>query len=431
MSTSNRNFAIVLAALAAVALAPSAQAIPEGAPDRGFWLGGTANISPFLDIFWYHDDNPDNARNQKSELLEENNVHLHSSNGYSVRPGFNLDVPGNCWKLAGRAFYSLERYSRDDVDDRNDWGESLAFSGETDAGLMWRLDESIIQVDLEEQYVEDFPYNYSTRDRLEMGFGGSRSKRITDKSRLEIGGSDNKTDYDARNMFDYTRYGGRLSYAHKLTERTDWTLSATHSIYEQDSNDEGTEGGGENKSTKLMLGAKTRSTERLSFDVHGGVEFYQGDENEDGTDNDKTSFTYALSGSWKAGERLTIGFHGLGEYEPAEDIGKNSVDAKSIGINASYRPFERWLLSAGITYRREEYVRRIAKITDTNGNPYSVNDFGTDRHDDVLDLNGRIVFRLNHYASLFASCTYHDVSSSIHDFGYERTRYSLGAAFRY
>ena len=431
MSTTNRSAVLLLAAMAA-SVAATAQAIPENASDQGIWLGGAVNLSPFVEAGYIHDSNPNNMRKQKKDLLKENDVDAaKSADGYMVRPGVNISVPGNCWNLAGRAYYRMERYSSDEVDDRDDWGESLTFSGETDGGLMWRLAESIVQVDLEEQFDGEFPNNYSTHDRLEMVFDGMLSKRITEKCSLEVGGSYSKTDYDSDKLYDYYRYGGRLGFAHQLTEKTDWTLSASHTIHEQESNSDELDDADKTKSTKLMAGVRSRSTERLAFDVKGGIEFYEGNDNEDGSSNDKTTFTYALGTTWKASERLSVGLRGLGEYVPSEDVYGSAVDSKSIGVTAAYRIFERWRLSAGLTYRREEYEHRVAKITDANGNPYSVSDSGSSRDDDIIELSGRVSYSISNFASIYASCTYYDLSSSISDFDYDRTRYSVGAAIRY
>ena len=325
------------------------------------------------------------------------------------------------------------RYSEDGADDRDDWGESFTFSGETDGGLMWKLVESVVQVDLEEQFVDEFPYNYSTRDRLEMTFGGSISKRVTDKSRIEVGGNYSKTDYDYKEMYDYERYGGRLSYAHNLTEKTDWTVTASHTIHKQRTNSDLMEDTNDDtSSTKLLLGLKSRSTERWTFDIQGGVEFYDGNESEDGASNDETSFTYSLGINGKPTERLTIGIRGLGEYEPSEDIYGSSVDTKSIGLTASYRFFERLIATAGVTYRREEYERHISDRTAPNGNPYSVDDVnGRSRDDDTITLSGRLTYSLNNYASIYASVTYQERSSSMEDFDYDRTRYGFGGILRY
>ena len=431
MSITNRSTFLLLAAMAA-SVAATARAIPENAPDQGIWLGGVVNLSPFIEASYIYDTNPNSVRRQKKDLLEEYDIESKkSADGYMIRPGVNISVPGNCWNLAGRAYYRMERYSLDDADDRDDWGESMTFSGETDGGIGWRLSESITQVDLEEQFDGEFPYNYSTRDRLEMVFDGMLSKRITEKCSLEVGGSYSKTDYDSELLYDYYRYGGRVGFAHNLTERTDWTLSASHTISTQEANSDELDDLDDTCSTKLMAGVRSRSTERVTFDVKGGVEFYDGNDNEDGSSNDKTTFTYSLGASWVASERLTLGLHGMGEYVPSEDIYGSSVDSKTIGVTAVYRFFERWRLSAGFTYRREEYEHRVVKVTDANGNPYSVSDTGSRRDDDIIEVSGRIAYSLNNYASIYAACSYYELFSSISDFDYERTRYSIGAAIRY
>ena len=432
MSTRNRSASLLLAAVAA-SIAATAAAIPENAPDRGIWIG-PANISPFIEGSYIHDDNPNKVTKQKNDLLNEHGVEPKvSTKGYTLRPGANIDVPGNCWKLAGRLYYSMVRYSEDDADERDDWGESFTFSGETDGGLMWKLSESIVKVDFEEQFVDDFPYNYSTRDRIEMTFGGSVSKRITEKSRLEVGGSYSKTDYDYEEMYDYKRYGGRVSYAHQLTEKTDWTLTASHTIHKQTTNSDNMEDTcDDTSSTKILLGLKSRSTERWTFDIQAGVEFYDGNDYEDGSSNDATSFTYAIGLTGKPTERLTIGITGLGEYEPSEDIYGSSVDTKSIGVTASYRLFERLVASAGVRYWREEYERHISEKTAPNGNPYSVDDVnGRSRDDDTVILSGRLTYSINNYASVYASINYADRSSSIEDFDYDRTVYGFGGIIRY
>ncbi len=432
MSTPKRSASLLLAAIAATTAA-TALAIPENASNTGYWFGGAVNVSPFIEAGYVHDDNPNNVRKNKETLLADNGVQSKKdAEGYQIRPGFNLQIPGNCWKLAGRAYYSMLRYSEDDVDDRDDWGESLAFSGETDGGLAWRLDESVVKVDLEEQYIDEFPYNFSTRDRLEMTFGGSLSKRITDKCRLEVGGSYSKTDYDYDMLYDYERYGGRLGFAHVLTEKTDWTVTASHRINKQEPNGDDLEDyDDDTSSTKFLLGVKSRSTERVTFDVQGGVEFYDGHESEDGSSNDKTSFTYALGANWKPTDRLTLGLRGLGEYEPSEDIYGSSIQTRSIGLTASYRFFERLRVAGGISYRREEYERRISTDADPYGHIYSVDDKGDNRDDDTLQLTGRVTYSLNNFASIYAYVSYFDLTSSIDDFEYDRTRYGVGAMLRY
>ena len=433
MSTRNCSASLLLATVAA-SVAATALAIPENASNTGYWVGGAVNVSPFIEGGYIHDDNPNNVRKNKEALLADHGVTSRKdAEGYQIRPGFNVEIPGNCWKIAGRAYYSMIRYSADDVDDRDDWGESFAFSGETDGGLTWRLDESVVKVDLEEQYDDLFPYNYSTRDRLEMTFGGSLAKRITDKCRLEVGGSYSKTDYDYDLLYDYERYGGRLSFAHVLTEKTDWTATASHRINKQTPNSEGLENyDDDTSSTKFLLGIKSRSTERLTFDIQGGVEFYDGHETEDGVSNDETSFTYTLGANWKPTERFNLGLRGLGEYQPSEDMYGCSSQTRSIGLTASYRFFERLRVTGSAFYRREEYERRLSTAADPYGHLYSVDDItGDNRDDDAIQLTGRVTYSLNNFASIYAYISYFDLTSSIDDFEYDRTRYGFGAMLRY
>ena len=77
MSTSNRRASLLLAAVAA-SVAATAVAIPENASDYGIWLGGTVNVSPFVEAGYIHDDNPNNFRKQKEDLLAEQGIEKKS-----------------------------------------------------------------------------------------------------------------------------------------------------------------------------------------------------------------------------------------------------------------------------------------------------------------------------------------------------------------
>ena len=76
MATSTRTTRFILAASAVAAIGAAHAGQEAASGDFGLWFGETVNVSPFVDIFWFHDDNPNNARNQKSELLEEHNVEV-------------------------------------------------------------------------------------------------------------------------------------------------------------------------------------------------------------------------------------------------------------------------------------------------------------------------------------------------------------------
>lgn len=431
MSTHFRiaGFSIAVASAATLALA-----VPENAAEEhlGIWVGDI-NISPYIQAGYARSDNTYGARRQKGDLMEANSVKNDKVDGYFIRPGFNIGLPRPNWTLVGNAYYDTVRYSDEDAEDVDNWGERLAIQGETDGGTGWHFDERIRLVDLEEDesLYSDPSYKYSTRDRTEATFSGSFSRRLTERSSLSVDGHLGMTDYDSELLYDYRTYGGSVGYAHKLTERTDWTLKAAHSESEQKDNSDKMHVDSKTKSSAVSIGAKSHQTERLNFNVSGGILFYEGSKRSNGKSNDKTVFTYTAGANWRGSERLTLRIYGAGRYEPAEDLDCNEVDSKSIGISASYRLFRRVKLSAGASYRREEYERKVSKVTAPNGNPYSTNDNGTKREDDVVSLTATISYTLTNFASVYASYSYNETSSSISGFDYDRTRIRIGGMLRY
>ena len=115
----------------------------------------------------------------------------------------------------------------------------------------------------------------------------------------------------------------------------------------------------------------------------------------------------------------------------AEDVGNNSEQSSSIGVNAQYRPFERWKFSGGVAYRVEDYTRRLSKDEAEN---FFTDDDGAnakDRKDDGFSTFFRAVYGICQYASIFADARYTDISSSIDGYDYDRYRLSIGMALRY
>lgn len=423
------GFSIAIAGAAAMALA-----VPENAAEEnlGIWVGDV-NISPYIQAGYARSDNTYGARRQKNDVMTANSVKNGAASGYFIRPGFNVGLPRPDWILVGNAYYDTVHYSDADAEDVDNWGEKFGISGETDGGMTWQLDESVRLVDLEEDETlySDPSYRYSTRDRTESTFGGSLSRRLTERSSLSLHGHLGMTDYDSELLYDYRTYGGSVGYAHKLTERTDWTLRAAHSESEQKDNSDKMHVDSKTKSSSLSIGAKSHRTERLNFNVSGGVLFHEGSKRSNGKSNDNTVFTYTVGANWRGSERLTLRIYGTGRYDPAEDLDSNEVDSKSIGVSASYRLFSRVKLSAGASYRREEYERKVSKATAPNGNPYSTNDNGTKREDDVVSLTATISYTLTNFASVYASYSYNETSSSISGFDYDRTRIRIGGMLRY
>lgn len=455
MSKFSKGSGLLLSALAfASAVAPSVavadvDALPE---NRGFNVGGVANVSPFLTLNFLYDTNPNNAREGKKKvwkeawdrrLVEEGTERdpFQDSWGYTVTPGIDITVPGNCWALIGRVKYTADRYDYEDVDDRDDWSESLTLSGQTesDRPLSWSISEMVRQ----SMYDED--YEYSNDDRLEWQLGAGLSKKISEKTSIGVNGSYSFEDFDDDTLHDHKRYGGRAHFARKLTDKTSWTLTATHDITKQDDFElirYGThvreytrEERGDKKaqSTRFLIGLTTHSDEKLSFDIRVGIENYKGFEDAEGERDTEQTITYELGAAWKYNERLSFGLSGHGQYEPSEDVDSNSCDTKSVDLSANYRIGDNLFLRAGIGYAYEDYEHKIVEVTEwRDARDYKTSDLDGDNRDDhKLRCSLGATYAFCDYASVFANLSYTDVMSSIDYFDYDRLRLALGLALRY
>jgi len=321
------NFKYALLATAAVVAVPMAsKAIPAGYEDQGgIWLGDL-NISPYVSAGWLYDSNPENASKAKKDYIKTNKGEdyddYEKSHAYTIRPGVYIVYPGNNWKLEGTADYRMERYSNDGTDDRDDWQETLTLSGKTEAGFGWNIGETYEQVDYEDQF------DYSQHDREGLRFMGGISQDF-EKSFVGLNGSYGQTDYKDDDLFDSESYGGSLRFGHSLTEKTHWTLTGGYSQGEQDGVDSHT------TSLRGMVGACTRTTQKLTFDAGAGVEWYEDFEDEDGEADDSISFTYDVGAVWKTSKRLNFSLTGSRRHKPAEDQLGTSTESTSLSLSFS------------------------------------------------------------------------------------------------
>lgn len=443
----------------AVAALPAFQALADEGPE-GIRIG-VARLSPFLNLSYLYDSNPNNANDGRKDdfervdaSIEDADVKIEKSSGYTIQPGINLTLPGNNWKLVGSAYFLLDHYMDGTEDDHKDWSESLTFSGETDGGLRYKISEEIRKA----QYSEDFKDNIGNSmefrdlqklieelgdqdsDRTYQNYSFSLAKSLTEKSDIELSGTYSDTDYDDDSLFDSCSYGGTLGFTLKLTEKSDGFIRSSYIIHEEDENDSTSDANrthknayatSKSKSIRGLIGLRSRATEKVTYDVGVGVEHYKDFEDEMGDSDSETGFYYDANITWKATPRLTISLVGDSSFQPAEDVGSNSEQSSSIGLNANYRPFERWKFSCGIAYRVEDYTR---KLSEDEADNFYTDDKGKnakDRKDDGIATFFRAVYGICEYASVFGDVRYTDISSSIDEYDYDRYRLSIGMALRY
>ena len=381
----------------------------ESTEGGGVWLG-PLNVSPFLTVSALYDSNVDFAREGE---LAEGDREEEKTGGYTLQPGFDLLLPGNGWQLDGRAYLQVEEYSKDFAESREDWYETLNWYGETERGTGLRLSQMMQQV-----VHDDTDWADRWNDRREMRFAAQLGKPVSDKTKLGLSGYYHDLKYDDEELFDSDRVGGTLTIAAKLSDKTDGLLVggyASHSSEDQEGNAE---------SLTAHAGFASRLTDKTSYRTTVGVEHYSGF----GDDESEVGLSYDLGATWRASERVTLGLSGRSTYEPAEDVGQNSMLVSTLGLVLNYRPLTRWALTVGGAYRREDYTREIEL---NQMQPTTVAAGGRERTDDQLSGHAQLVYGVNRYASIFVGGNYTYTTSSIEEFDYKRWRANAGLALRY
>lgn len=429
-----RISSISIASAMTAALSLSALASPEGFDNAaGYWFGGILNASPFLNLSYYRDDNANSLRKYSADRAREvgKEKQTDKADTFQIKGGLNLLLPGNHWRLDGRAYVQNESYSKADVDDRTDYYESLILKGWTDAGTSWHISERYQDV----RYDDDFELSSNDRKSLNIDAGGEMA--ATDKSKIMVGVNYLDYDYDERKENNYSCLGGHLGFAHALTEKTDWTLSGSYRTYDRDGYDSNAYG------VNGMVGLRTRSTDKLTFNTSVGAEYYRDYKYsiyaDDGTylgkqskGKDDSSFVYRLGGNWKMAKRLSLNVSGYSQYEPSQDASDNSLFANQISAILTYKVGDSWKLTTGISYERDEYNRKVIAKKDIYGNPYSAAENGDrKRKDDEIRYFATVAYAFTKYCSVYATYRYTDISSSLDEYEYDRTRYGAGISLKY
>ncbi len=436
----------VLAAFGVLAGVCRASAQDEG----GIWLG-PLNLSPTLDVGVFYESNPDEVNENRKELMEATSEdRFDSSRGFNIQPGLDLLLPGNQWKLSGRLAYTYEDDDSDYSRSPKDWMESLKFDGKTDGGTQWQLGQSAQQLSYT-KYDE-----FSQDDRFGFGINGMLGRQVTDKSGISLGASYRAVDYEDAYLYDSDYQQYTLAITHQFTEKTDGILSLAYGINGADYDEVGSDSDPEGRRRldvdikeatyiTASFGLGSHATEKLTYRALIGMTAFDdfeykypdameypegGRQLDNGADTDY-SFSYDMGLSWRPTERFTLNLSGNSAYESSEDVRNNSMLAYSLIGSASYRFFTRVMLSSGVAYRYEDYLRNVDEDdvdlftgTDAEGQ-------GQSRQDDQVNLFANLTFGITRFASFYVNGLYSVNESTIDDFDYDRYRVSAGVALKY
>lgn len=401
-------------ALAAVAAVPVGMAVAQGAlsSERDYGINaGRLNISPYVSAGVFYDDNPDFVRKGekggKFGTEEE-----YDSFGYRIRPGVDLKLPGNDVNLTGNAFYSLERYEEDFMEDRDEWGESLGFSYNAPRDLDFKLNEHYRYV--REQDEDSVRWD----DRYEMGVGGSVHKGIGEKTDVTVSGNYSELDYDSETLYDWHRYGVGAALSRAVTEKMNAKITGRYSGSESDRQD------GTADTWTGLIGVSSRATDKISYDLNVGFHQYTGFKG----DNSKTTVAYSGDVKWAPTDKFNVSLNGSSEFHPSEDEALNSIRSYRVGLGASYRPVERWLFTSRLSLRQQDYTK---PVKEGSGTLMSSGIIGRHRRDNYYTFSVGASFMLTKNASLNGNFIYSFDDSTISDYEYDRWRATLGITLRY
>jgi hypothetical protein len=413
-------------ALQGLLAVPAYQALD--AADGGIWIG-RFNLAPTLDFGVFYDSNPDEVNESRRRLMEVGEGvegdRFDSATGYNIQPGLNLLVPGNNWKLNGRAYYVYEKDDSDYTRAPKDWMEYLTLNGETEGGIAWGLGQSLQQLRYEK--FDEF----SQEDRFATRLNGNVGKELTEKSKLSLGANYSSVEYDDDFAYDTEYLTFALSFSHRLTEKTDGILSGSYGIKGSEEEDS------DAYEYNLSVGLSAEVTEKLAYRTLIGVSMYEDFEyanaDPEAASSSETdySLSYSLGIQWKPTERIAVNVSGGSGYESAEDVRSDSLLAYTLVSSVDYRLYRRILLSGGLAYRYEDYLRDVAEANNGEDVYVGTDTGGTSRQDSQVNAYAGVTFGLNKYASLFAHGLYSVTDSTIEDFEYDRYRISAGVALQY
>lgn len=423
-----------ISAIAAIATLGAATSFgaPQGYENQdGFWLGGALNVSPFASFSFLHDDNPSSMNESTKKILAEHpelKEKYEATDAYTYKAGVDLLLPGNKWKLSGRAFVLSEQYASDYSEDRTDWSEQLKIEGKTEGGTKWSLSQ------MSQNIRYDDTFEISQDDRTATTFNGSLEKRVTDKTAITLGAFYRDYKYDDRENSDNNSLGGSVGIAKPLTDKTDWTFSAGYTTHDKDEYDSTAKG------LNARVGLRSTTSDKVNLNLSMGFEKYTDFDytytkadgstvTEDG--DDEYGFVYNLAATWTVTPRLTAKLAGYGDYSPSSSRNSASVYSQSVALSLGYRPGDNWNLNAGISFVTEDYTRDIVVPAATQDAKKSAVYDRYNRTDDKVGLFARASYDFTRYCSIYGSWNYSDISSSYEGNNYDRQRTSIGISLRY
>lgn len=207
-----------------------------------------------------------------------------------------------------------------------------------------------------EGYSELYRMSEDRSSRTRRGLWGAGARfvsPVSHKTEVSVGYGFGATLYDDGAMFDGANHQGSVSAGWKATPKSAAFLKGQYGIQDSESLSEIAQ------YARGLLGWKTRVTGKTSFRAAAGVEHH-----DDGTskavtgDNpEQLAFSYELAGIWNPRRWLGFQASGWNAIEPSAIDAENTRRISLLSLVSSLRFGKSLTVSAGGTYRKEDYRR--------------------------------------------------------------------------
>ena len=380
--------------------------ISRAEPGDGIRLGEW-QMSPFLDISGVYDSNAGLDDNETSDYYGE----LWGGVDF-LRETDRLTLQGQLWG-------KLRRYEDMDQLDYEGVGEN--------AGVRYRPFGDL-ELTLEQHYALLTDYEYtleysqsglvSLQDRTErqereiFSVAAGAEKSLSDKTHGTLNLGYGYADYDSSANYDSTESNVGLELAYDATDKTAIFAFGNYEILDSDGNDDPID------VYELRLGAKTRTTAKLTFRAGAGVMWYDVDDG--GSSSNESAFNFNLMGAWQLTERLDLVASARNYLRVTVDAADNAKDANEFTLGGNYQYSDKISLSLTGGYAMNEYVNRVL----SNGSLVT-------REQDIWMLRARCEYKPPiKLVSFYVDGEYNVVEDNVSD-DYDQVRVGVGVKLRY
>lgn len=228
----------------------------------------------------------------------------------------------------------------------------------------------------------------SKRRTLDFGMGLDLNADAQREGRLNVSvrpilnyatyaSEDRTEDFELNDTF---KYGLATDFGWHATDKSTIFLTTAGTIHDSDAFErDATE-------LALRLGARTRTTEKLSFRTAAGVTSY--DYRSEGQSRTRERISYELGAAWRPQERINVNARAFSNFLPALQYPDAATYHSAFHINGIYRIARNYQFGLTGGIRREKYLDPV-KVSDQTGSLQEM----TDKYVEISTLAARLAYR--------------------------------------